>query len=335
MVRMALIGAGRIARVHAQSVAQLPGCCLAGVYDPDPQQGTRFAREFSTALFPSLEDLWADPDVDAVAVCSPLFAHRDHVVGAARAGKHIFCEKPIALTLDQADEMIAAAREAGVVFMVGHVVRFMVEYVRIQEWAAQGVLGDLRSAYAARFSGLSAGSWRGWMLEPGRGLGVLDAHIHDLDYLQWLLGPARRVRAAGWRFPTGTWAHTTSWVEFAGGSVAVAEGSFAVPQGFPFTMYLRVIGSEGAAVFAFEGPDYATPSRKTLSLYRRGHPPQTVDTTPINPYLEEMRAFLQCIRTGTWPDRGHPDDARAALALTLAVQQALETGEAIEPRPSP
>ncbi|MGQ9567629.1 MAG: Gfo/Idh/MocA family protein [Anaerolineae bacterium] len=333
MVRIAFLGAGRIARVHAHSLALLSEGRLVGVYDPDPQQGGRFAQEFSTSLFPTLEALWASPEVDAVAVCSPLFAHCDHVVGAARAGKHVFCEKPIALTLDQADEMIAAAREAGVVFMVGHVVRFMVEYVRIREWAMQGLLGDLRSAYAARLSGLSAGSWRGWMLAPGRGLGVLDAHIHDLDYLQWLLGPARRVRAAGWRFPAGTWAHATSWVEFAGGPVAVAEGSFAVPQGFPFTMALRVIGSEGAAAFSFEGLDYATPSRKTLSLYRQGHPPQTVETTPINPYLEEMKTFLQCIQEGTWPDCGHPDDARAALALTLAVQQALETGEAVEPHP--
>ncbi|MBC7223588.1 MAG: Gfo/Idh/MocA family oxidoreductase [Anaerolineae bacterium] len=327
---MALVGAGRIARVHARNITDLPGCRLVGVYDPDPEQVRRFARDFSIAAFASLEDLWASPEVDAVAVCSPLFAHRDHVVGAARAGKHIFCEKPIALTLDQADEMIAAAREAGVVFMVGHVVRFMVEYCRIQEWAAQGVLGELRGAYAARLSGISAGSWRGWMLQPGRGLAVLDAHIHDLDYLLWLLGPARRVRAAGWRFPTGTWAHATSWVEFAGGHVAVAEGSFAVPQGFPFTMYLRVIGSEGAAVFSFEGDDYATPWRKTLSLYRQGHPPQTVDTTPINPYREEMKAFLQAVQEGLWPARGHPEDARAALALTLAVQRALETGQEVE-----
>lgn len=301
-----------------------------GVYDPDSAQVGRFAQEFATDAFPSLEALWASPEVDAVVVCSPLFAHRDHVVGAARAGKHVFCEKPLALTLEQADEMIAAARKAGVVFMVGHVVRFMVEYRRIQKWAARGVLGELRGAYAARLSGISAGSWHGWMLQHGRGLAVLDAHIHDLDYLLWLLGPARRVRAAGWRFPTGTWAHATSWVEFAGGHVAVAEGSFAVPPGFPFTMYLRVIGSEGAAVFSFEGDDYATPWRKTLSLYRRGHPPQTVDTTPINPYLEEMKTFLQAVETGAWPDVGNPEDARAALALVLAVQESLETGREVE-----
>jgi len=327
MVRIAIIGAGRIARVHAHSLQRLPEAALAGVFDPDPAQASRFAAEFQVPAFPSPDALWEDPSVEAVAVCSPLFVHRDHVVGAARAGKHVFCEKPIALTLAQADEMIAAAREAGVTFMVGHVVRFMAEYARIRELVAGGELGEVRSIYAARLSGISEGSWRGWMLQPGKGLAALDAHIHDLDYIQWLMGPAARVRAAGWRFPTGTWAHATSWVQFDDGRVAVAEGSFGVPLGFPFTMFLRVIGSEGAAVFRFEGDDYATPWRKTLALYRRGHEPETLDTTPLDPYLEEMKAFLRCVREGQEPERGHPADARAALALTLAVQRSLETGE--------
>ncbi|MGQ9586740.1 MAG: Gfo/Idh/MocA family protein [Anaerolineae bacterium] len=330
MVRVALIGAGRIARVHARSLQTLPEATLAGVFDPDPEQAGRFAREFSTPCFPSLDALWASPDVDAVAVCSPLFLHRDHVVGAAGAGKHVFCEKPIALTLSEADAMIAAAQEAGVTFMVGHVVRFMAEYARIRDLVAEGALGEIRALYAARLSGIAEGSWKGWMLQPGKGLAALDAHIHDLDYVLWLMGPAQRVRASGWRFPTGTWAHATSWIEWGDGRVAVAEASFGVPLGFPFTMFLRAIGSEGAAVFSFEGDDYATPWRKTLTLYRRGHAPKTLDTTPLNPYQEEMADFLRCVREGCAPERGNPADARAALALTLAVQHSLETGQEVE-----
>jgi len=330
MLQVALVGAGRIARVHARSLQQLPGGALAGVFDPDPEQAGRFASEFPSPVFPSVDALWADPAVDAVVVCSPLFVHHDHVVGAAQAGKHVFCEKPIALTLPEADEMIAATQEAGVVLMVGHVVRFMAEYARIRELVAQGELGEVMTVYAARLSGIAEGSWQGWMLQPGKGLAALDAHVHDLDYIQWLMGPVERVRAAGWRFPTGTWAHATSWVCCRGGRVAVAEGSFGVPPGFPFTMSLRVIGSQGAAVFAFEGDDYASPWHKSLALYRQGHAPEILDTTPLDPYLEEMKAFLHCVREGREPERGNPDDARSALAVTLAVQRSLETGKDVE-----
>ncbi|NLE75434.1 MAG: Gfo/Idh/MocA family oxidoreductase [Chloroflexi bacterium] len=333
MIRVALVGAGRISRVHARSLRLLPDVAPAGVFDPDPGQAQRLADELGVAAFPTLEALWAAPQVDAVALCSPLWVHHEQVLGAARAGKHIFCEKPIALTLPEADEMLAAAKEAGVVFMVGHVVRYMAEYARIQALAAQGLLGEIRTIYAARLSGISAGSWQGWMLQPGKGLAALDAHIHDLDYIQWLMGPTQQVQASGWQFPSGTWAHATSWLRCDNGRVAVAEGSFGVPLGFPFTMTLRVIGSEGAASFSFEGQDYATPYRKTLALYRQGREPETLDTTPIDPYREEMREFLDCIREGRQPERGNPADARSALALTLAVQRSLETGSAVEIAP--
>jgi len=111
--------------------------------------------------------------------------------------------------------------------------------------------------------------------------------------------------------------------------VAVAEASYDVPRGFPFTYYLRAIGIEGAAVFSFEGPDYATPTRRTLAFYRHGEAPEPAEDLSTDPYLVQMATFLACVRDGRQPDQGRPRDARTALAITLAVQQSLQTGDEV------
>jgi predicted dehydrogenase len=329
-VTIGMVGAGRIARVHAQRLQGLPGVRLVGVWDPAPEQAGRFASEFHLPVFPSLDAVLADPGVDAVIDASPVFAHHQNAVAIMRAGKHLFEEKPLALSLAQADDMLAVARETGVVVMVGHVLRHMEGYVRIRDAIAEGLLGDVQTVYAARLSGLDHdGSWHGWMNEPGKGLAALDAHIHDLDYVDWVMGPVESVRAWGWRFPAGTWGHAITWLTCAGGRVAVAEASYDVPPGFPFTYYLRAIGTSGAAVFSFEGPDYATPTRRTLAFYRYGQAPEPVEDLSADPYLNQMAAFVACVRNGRQPDRGRMAAARTALAITLAVQEALETADEV------
>ena len=296
------------------------------MFDPAPEQAARFAAELGVASFPSLAALLAAPALDAVIDAAPVFAHRDNALAIMRAGKHLFEEKPLALDLTQADEMLAVARASGAVVMVGHVLRHMEGYVRIREAIRQGSLGEVLTVTAARLSGLDHdGSYQGWMNQPGRGLGVLDAHIHDLDYIDWIMGPVERVRAAGWRNAHGTWAHATSWLTCAGGRVAVAEASYDVPRSFPFTYTLRVVGSGGAAVFSFEGPDYATPTHRTLAIHRHDAPPEPVEDLSADPYLAQMATFLECVRAGRQPEQGRPEDARSALSITLAVQQALES----------
>lgn len=329
-ITIGIVGAGRIARVHARRLQQLPSVSIAGVYDPAPGQAQRFSDDLGVPILPSLDALLAHPRVEAVIDASPVFAHHDNAVAIMRAGKHLFEEKPLALSLADADDMLAVAQQTGVVVMVGHVLRHMEGYVRIRDVISQGGLGQMHTIYAARLSGLDHdGSWQGWMNQPGRGLAALDAHIHDLDYIDWVMGPVESVRAAGWRFPSGTWAHATSWLHCIGDRVAVAEASYDVPRGFPFTYYLRAIGSSGAAVFSFEGPDYATPTRRTLAFYRHGEQPEPVEDLAADPYLVQMATFLACVRDGQQPEQGRPADARTALALTLAVQEALETGQEV------
>jgi myo-inositol 2-dehydrogenase/D-chiro-inositol 1-dehydrogenase len=147
-----LIGAGWIGTFHAETLARrLSGARLAAVADPEPGAAERLSapKTYSDPL-----DLIADHAIDAVAICSPAATHADLVVAAAQAGKHVFCEKPMALTLDDADRAIDAARTAGVALQVGFNRRFASDFAdihaRIIEGAPTSAVADPRPRHLCR-----------------------------------------------------------------------------------------------------------------------------------------------------------------------------------------
>ena len=196
-LNIGIVGAGRIAHVHARSIEAVDQARLAGVVDVEAHRAEQFAKSYDIRSYESLEALLEDLTVDAVVICTPTFVHAEQAVQAAAAGKHILCEKPIAMTLEEADRIISTARRAGVTLMVGHVLRFMPEYRQVYEWLAGDELGLVHTLYMSRMSGAAAGAWQGWIL--GHQFGALDAQIHDLDFLAWTLGKGQSVTSRGWR----------------------------------------------------------------------------------------------------------------------------------------
>ncbi|MCO8277307.1 Gfo/Idh/MocA family oxidoreductase [Actinoplanes sp. TRM 88003] len=141
MARVALIGSGRMGLFHGETLSRrLPGVRLVAVADPVPGAAERLGagREYADP-----DPVWADPEVDAVVIAAPARFHADLAVAAARAGKHVFCEKPMALSSADADRVIDAAREAGVVLQVGFNRRFAPDWV-----AARALIDDARAALA-------------------------------------------------------------------------------------------------------------------------------------------------------------------------------------------
>lgn len=325
-LNVGIIGAGRVAQVHAQSIRAVDAARVAGVVDIDTRRAKEFATSYDASSYSSLEGMLDDDRIDAVVICTPTSLHAEQTVQAAEAGKHILCEKPIATTLDAADQMIAAARAADVTLMVGHVLRFMPEYVLAHELLEGGEIGAIRTLRAARMSGLVGGAWHGWLLDEEFGLGVFDTQIHDLDFLRWLLGETIQITSRGWRASAGGWAHVDSVLDYGDRCWAVVESSFAIPQTYPFTMYLRVIGERGVLEFDFKGESYAQPTVRQLTIYPPNGSPQDRTPPESNPYVDQMQQFVQSTRRGETPVQGHPKDARAALRLALAGQRSLNSG---------
>jgi len=132
MVKVAIVGAGFMGRMHAQVYRNLNKAKLAAIADSDLEKAQLLADKYEATAYSSMEELLNKEDIDAVDICLPTFLHKEYVIKAARAGKDILCEKPIALTVEDAEEMIQAAKINKVKLMIAQVISFWLEYVKLK-----------------------------------------------------------------------------------------------------------------------------------------------------------------------------------------------------------
>lgn len=303
-----LIGAGWIGTFHAETLAhRLPNARLVAVADPVPDAAERLSapRSYQDPL-----DLIADPSVEAVAICSPAATHADLVVAAAQAGKHVFCEKPMALTLEDADRAIAAARDAGVALQVGFNRRFATDFADMHARITEGSIGTpqlLRSL--TRDPGISAevaARVKPWTI-------FNETLIHDFDTLCWL-NPGARVtevyaQADALIHPqfAGQGFLDTSVVQirFDNGAFAVAEASFSAVYGYDVRG--EVFGSNGIVV-AGRTPEQA--GSANVELFH-------------DAYVAQFAHFVDSVQAGVEPSVTGID-ARISLEIALAARESVE-----------
>ncbi|NIL74634.1 Gfo/Idh/MocA family oxidoreductase [Rhodococcus kyotonensis] len=329
-VRLALIGAGRIGSSHAELVANhVPGATLVAVVDPTPN-ADRLAADLDVDVVErSADAVLARPDVDAVLITTPARTHTDLVVQAAAAGKHVFVEKPMAVTLADADRAIAAAKEAGVVLQVGFNRRFAPGWIAARSAIDAGRVGTpqlLRSV--TRDPGP-------FSADPARippGTIFLETLIHDFDALCFLNPGARpkRVTAIADALirpdakADGHLDTAVVTVEFDNGAIAVAEANFSALYGYDVRG--EVFGSGGMVTMGdslTSNMTYYGPEGIGIDTARR-------DTDLLrSAYLGEFIAFVDAIRNGTQA-QVTGEDARIALGIALAAIDSAATGQAVE-----
>ena len=323
MTGVALLGAGFMAATHATSYAALEGVHVKVVCGLEADRVAALAEQLGAEASADWESAISMSGVDAVDVCLPTTMHRRVAERALTAGRHVLLEKPIALSLEDADAIGAAAAASGAVLMVGHVLRFMPEVGELRRLAADGELGRPLAATAFRLS--PPPDWNDWMLDPERSGGtVVDLAIHDFDVLGGLLGPVLSVHAraaAGGR-------HVTALVEHERGEGTV-EASHAMPGSYPFTAGLRVLCEGGVLEHRFVagagdvGGDSGVGS--VLGLHPHGAAAREFSVS-ADPWRLQIEHFLACVQAGTAPIDGTFEQARAALAVALAARRSLASG---------
>ena len=333
-VGIGLIGAGRMGSFHAETVhGRVPGAALVAVADPTEHAAQRLTRALSGVPYAEPQQLVDDPQVQAVLLASPAATHAALVIACAQAGKAVFCEKPMALRLTEADEAIAAAEKAGIPLQVGFNRRFAADFAAAREVVASGGIGTpqlLRSVI--RDPGLAdPGAVRPWTI-------FYETLIHDFDALLWLNPGAQPVDVyavadalvAPEFKAAGLLDTAVVVVRFDNGAIATAEASFSAAYGYDIRG--EVFGSAGMVT--------AGDTRQTAMRYWNSDGVQirTVrrDTDLFAAaYAAELTHFVECVRTRTTPQvTGH--DARRALALALASIRSVQEGrpvrlEEIEP----
>jgi predicted dehydrogenase len=246
MQRIGIIGAGPNAAGHARYYAASQRARLVAVADPDTARAQALASETGCKAVADFRSFLAD--VDAVVVASPNFLHLEHAVAVAEAGKHLYCEKPMGLSLADADRIAAAVAKAKVASQVGFSPRNSGALRGIARRAQAGELGGLISVLSRRLGWMDPAKQVGWRKDPGKSGGLLmEINIHELDWMMMAGGAVEWVSARTWsRNPGHPRANDYVWVTlgFAGGHTGMHEGSWAAPA----PAYFRgVQGTEGAA----------------------------------------------------------------------------------------
>ncbi|GIP40446.1 oxidoreductase [Paenibacillus sp. J31TS4] len=194
-INYGVVGTGYFGAGLARLLNKLEGARVVAVYDPAHAEPV--ARELNCTAEPSIEALCSRPDVHAVVVASPNGYHKEPVLIAAEHGKHVFCEKPIALSYEDCNEMIRQTKEKGLIFMAGHVMNFMNGVRTAKRLINEGRIGELLFCHAQRNGWEEAQEEVSWKKQRTISGGHLYHHIHELDFIQFLMGPAERVSMSG------------------------------------------------------------------------------------------------------------------------------------------
>ena len=339
-IGFAIVGAGMVARYHAEAIAQTQGARLAAVCRADAARTVETEARYGVPCETNYAVLLARPDVEVVCICTPSGLHAEQTLAAAQAGKHVLVEKPMALTLADADAMIHACRQRGVLLGVALQRRADPGFAAAQSAIAAGALGQLilgcvTVPYLRTQDYYESAAWRGtWKLDGGGAL--MNQGIHLLDLLLWYLGDAAEVQAQ-----MTTLAHAievedciSATARFTNGALGSVSATTAAAPGYPHRV--EVYGQrggmqiEGEQIVRWESE--SMPHVPGLALSVPGIAPSGAGSSPRGISQQGHQRLIANMVTAIREKR-QPlvpgEEGRRSLALTLAIYEAARTGRRI------
>jgi len=345
IVHIGVIGAGGIAsRRTIPAMLRARHCRLAAVMDPVDVE--RIAESFGVPGYRTEQALLADPKVQAVYIASPVYCHLAQIRAAAEAGKHILCEKPLALNLEEARQAVEACRQHGVFLQEGYMMKFHAAHQKIRALIEEGRLGKvvfLRAQLSCWYPRIE-GAWR---QDPAKGGGgaLIDMATHLYDLLEYFAGPVRRIAAR-----TGNLVQdyasedaSTTLLEFASGAHGVVDCFFCIPDEASRTR-LEVYGSQGAVLS--EGTIGQGSRGKLEGIFGLGaagyDAAQAKDIRPrfqrirfraVNPYTAECEYFADCILNQRPPEINGPQHALHIMEMVEKAYASARSGQFYDVQP--
>ncbi|MBX2999034.1 MAG: Gfo/Idh/MocA family oxidoreductase [Caldilineaceae bacterium] len=333
MKRIGIIGAGAIARVHAERWKQMPGVELAGYYDILPDAAQRAVDQYGGRVFGSMDEMFAY--VDAVDICTTAVAHKEAVLAGAAAGVPMVCEKPLARHLSDCYEMVEAVERTGTPLFVAQVVRFFPQYAKAKETLESGALGKpavIRTVRGGSMPRAGSTFHSGYYADFNQSGGViLDVSIHDIDYVRWCFGEVERVFARGLMFAGLPKDHTLITLRFENGAIGHIEGSWAFPPN-KFRTRVEIAGTDG--LLEWDSLD-RNPLEMTLHDPEVGPDVTTSSASPLatadDPYYAELSHFVDALDRKK-PFLVTPYDGLMAVKISLAAIESERRGEPVRIR---
>lgn len=328
MLRVGIVGVGTMGSLHAAAWAATPAT-IGGFFALDQPRAEALALEHNARAFWGYEELLEN--VDVVDICTPTYLHHHMAIHAAQAGKHVICEKPLALSIANAQAMIDACAAAGVKLLVGHVVRFFPEYALAKASVDRGDIGRVAVTRLKRVNFQPMRSTGNWFLDPEKSGGmIVDLMIHDFDYARWLNGEVETVFAHSVRTkdPNAAGDYCLAILTHKNGALTHVEGGWAYPPPTFLTAF-EIAGEHGL----IEHPVRNSIAVSTQLMQREGGPVAEVGvlSSPMDesPYTTEIKHYYDILTGALETPRVTAEDGLEALRLALAVEQSARTGRPV------
>lgn len=334
MLKVALIGLGGMGRGHLANYQRLMAegypVQLVAVCDIDEAKFRKndIAINIETGgdglelgdvkLYTDYKQMISELDLDYVDTPLPTYEHAKAAIYALEHGLHVLCEKPMALTVEQCKEMIAARDRSGKTLMIAQCLRFWPAYETLKAYVDEKTYGEVTSAYFFRGGSTPMWSYNNWLQKKELSGGVLlDQHVHDVDTINWLFGMPDSVCCLAKNVIPGSGYDAVSTQYFyPDGKVVNAQDDWTINGDFGFEMIFRVNFERGCLVL----------SRQGLTVYPVGAPAFVPDLPADDGYYREIRYFLNCLEKGLSPDRCTPESTMDTIRIASAEQRSADTG---------
>jgi len=263
------------------------------------------------------DDLLADGNVEAVIIGLPTYLHKEYILKAIQAGKHILCEKPMALTAEEGRAILAALQGYDKTFMVAHRIRFWPAYEKAAALVREGAYGKVLSAHFTRSSPKPRWAWEDWLLDESRSGGaILDLHIHDVDYVNGLLGAPAGIQAVGVREGNEGIGQVTALYSYSNRRGVALDGGWSDPPSFPFRMTFR-IAMERATI------EFNSLVDPNLHVHTASAEHLTPEIPEGDGYTREQEYFFECVDKRRQPTAVTAESALQSLSLVEAEREAM------------
>ena len=347
MLKIGIVGLGFMGKMHFRCYKSLKNVEIVAICDADKNQlkdtsgvagnisGAEVDLDLSNiSLYSDLNRMLEQEKIDAISISTPTFLHSSQTIASLNAGKHVFCEKPMALNSKDCEEMISIARQSGKTLQIGHCIRFWPEYAKAKEIIDTQNFGKVLAASFHRLSLTPTWSWDNCFLDGKRSGGaILDLHIHDSDFIQFVFGMPKKVFSQGVIGPSGDIDHCVTQYIFddqdpLNNKVISAEGGWIMDQKYGFEMSFKIM-LENATLIYNSAHIVNNEFPSALRIFTN----EGEKSSPIFPkddgYFFEIKHFIDVISGENVSPVISPEDSGNSVKIIEAEKESIKTNKIV------
>ncbi|MCP4712011.1 MAG: Gfo/Idh/MocA family oxidoreductase [Planctomycetes bacterium] len=335
-LRVAIVGFGFMGRMHYRCWNQVSGSRVVALCDSNPNivadtaqaigniEGAAETVDFDQLnVYADFDKMLADEQIDVVSITLPTFMHPEFTEKALVGKCHVLCEKPMALDVAGCERMIAAAEKSGKQLLIGHCVRFWPEYAKAKEIVDSGEYGKLMAASFRRLGTAPTWGAQDWFADEQRSGGMaLDLHIHDTDYVQYLLGMPNAVSSFAARLPNGSIPHIVTQYLFDEDIVVTAEGGWVMTPSFGFEMSFNLV-LEKASIL------YDCTRDPAFKVCPESGDAFTPEVSPGDGYSQQIEYFARQLNGDKLPEVTTPRQSCDSIRIIESEIQSAQSGQKV------